>query len=106
MQPTSATFKGNATDALADAKLQKALGHIKTGFIERRRKAAERLPEFETLRDAAKAIKDHTLAHLDLYLERYEQKVLESGGHGIGRARPRRRGRSSLIFVTRPMPKP
>ena len=34
MQPTSASFKGNAADALADAKLQKALGHIKTGFVE------------------------------------------------------------------------
>ncbi|HQU01431.1 MAG TPA: LUD domain-containing protein, partial [Acetobacteraceae bacterium] len=29
----------------------------------------------------AKAIKDHTLSHLDHYLERYEAAVLASGGH-------------------------
>ena len=39
-----------------------------------------RLPEFEALRDAAKAIKDHTLAHLDLYLEAFERSVVEQGG--------------------------
>ena len=38
------------------------------------------MPEFEALRDSAKAIKDHTLAHLDLYLEAYERKVRASGG--------------------------
>jgi L-lactate dehydrogenase complex protein LldF len=40
----------------------------------------ERLPEFDALRDSARAIKDHTLAHLDLYLQAYERKVTESGG--------------------------
>ena len=43
-------------------------------------KAAAKLPEFEVLRDAARDIKNHTLAHLDFYLERYEARVLESGG--------------------------
>jgi len=33
------------------------------------------------LRDEACAIKEHTLAHLDLYLEEYENKVTEAGGH-------------------------
>ncbi|HUZ67613.1 MAG TPA: LutB/LldF family L-lactate oxidation iron-sulfur protein, partial [Beijerinckiaceae bacterium] len=32
------------------------------------------------LRDAARDVKDHTLAHLDLYLEAFEAKVVESGG--------------------------
>ena len=42
--------------------------------------AKAKLPEFDQLRDEARAIKDHTLAHLDLYLEAYERKVIESGG--------------------------
>ncbi|MHB1217042.1 MAG: LutB/LldF family L-lactate oxidation iron-sulfur protein [Alphaproteobacteria bacterium] len=100
MQPTSATFKGNATDALADAKLQKALGHIKTGFIERRRKAAERLPEFETLRDSAKAIKDHTLAHLDLYLERFEARVIAAGGQ-VHWCRDAAEARATILEICR-----
>ena len=100
MQPTSATFKGNATGALADAKLQKALGHIKTGFIERRRKAAERLPEFEALRDAAKAIKDHTLAHLDLYLERFEARVIAAGGQ-VHWCRDAAEARTTILEICR-----
>jgi L-lactate dehydrogenase complex protein LldF len=73
-------FKENAHAALHDAPLQKALRHVRANFIEKRAKAAERLPEFEALRDSARDIKDHTLAHLDLYLEAYETKVVEAGG--------------------------
>src|SRR5215212_11214334 len=81
VQPTSQNFKANARKALADPQLQRALGHVKTGFIGRRQAAADRLPEFDALRDSARDIKAHTLAHLDLYLEAYEAKVRASGGH-------------------------
>ena len=40
----------------------------------------ERLPEFEALRDAAKGIKDHALANLDFYLERFADNVEAGGG--------------------------
>ena len=66
MTLTSPAFKDNARAALADAQLQRALSKG-LGFVERRRLAAERLPEFDALRDAARDIKNHTLAHLDLY---------------------------------------
>jgi L-lactate dehydrogenase complex protein LldF len=78
---TSPRFKDNAARALADVQLQRAMANVKRGFIDRRKAAADRLPEFEALRDAARDIKDHTLAHLDLYLEVYEAKVRASGGH-------------------------
>ena len=76
---TTPRFKDNVHETLHDQRLQKALVHAHN-FIGRRASAAERLPEFEALRDSARAIKDHTLAHLDLYLEAYERKVIESGG--------------------------
>jgi len=78
---TSPQFKQNAARALSDDQLQKALGNVKQGFIDKRRAAADKLPEFEALRDAARDIKNHTLEHLDLYLEAYEEKVKASGGH-------------------------
>jgi L-lactate dehydrogenase complex protein LldF len=78
---TSPHFKDNARAALADEQLQIALSKVRTGFIDKRTQAAARLPEFEDLRDSARDIKDHTLAHLDLYLEAYEAKVRASGGH-------------------------
>jgi L-lactate dehydrogenase complex protein LldF len=77
---TSPAFKENVQEALADEQLQRALRTTGSGFIERRRQAALALPEFDALRDSARDIKDHTLAHLDLYLEVYEQRVSEAGG--------------------------
>jgi L-lactate dehydrogenase complex protein LldF len=81
VQPTSHNFRENARVGLADPVLQRALGLARTGFPERRRQAIEQLPEFEALRDEGRAIKDHTLAHLDFYLELYEKNVIAAGGH-------------------------
>ncbi|MEX0589451.1 MAG: LutB/LldF family L-lactate oxidation iron-sulfur protein [Xanthobacteraceae bacterium] len=80
IQVTSPQFKTNAGAALKDSQLQRALGKVEAGFIGRRRDVAGKLPEFEALRDAARDIKDHTLAHLDLYLEAYERRVTKLGG--------------------------
>src|SRR5260370_7746167 len=80
MEPTSHSFPANARIGLADPVLQTALGLARSGFPLRRHQAIERLPEFEELREAGRAIKDHTLAHLDFYLERYEQNVAAVGG--------------------------
>ena len=81
MQITSPTFKANSRAALADAQLQKALGNVRAGFIDKRLKAIDALPEFEELRDRARDIKNHAIENLDLYLEAYEAKVTASGGH-------------------------
>jgi L-lactate dehydrogenase complex protein LldF len=77
---TSPRFKDNARAALADPDLQNALKFVEVNFIARRREVADRLPEFEALRDSARDIKDHTLAHLDLYLEAYEERLTAQGG--------------------------
>jgi L-lactate dehydrogenase complex protein LldF len=74
-------FKGAAAQALADPALQKALLNVKRGFVVKRETARANLPEFDALRDEARAIRDHTLAHLDLYLDIYEQRVTAQGGH-------------------------
>ena len=79
MESTAHDFKDNVDAALADPNLQDSLSKLKVGFSERRRQAAERLPEFEALRDRARDIKNHALANLDFYLEAYEAKVLASG---------------------------
>jgi L-lactate dehydrogenase complex protein LldF len=81
VRSTAHAFKDNVGVALGDANLQQSLSIMKVGFVERRRGAVERMPEFEALRDRARDIKNHTLDHLDFYLERFEQKVLALGGH-------------------------
>ncbi|MEJ2014059.1 MAG: LutB/LldF family L-lactate oxidation iron-sulfur protein [Limibacillus sp.] len=80
MESQSHDFKNRSSGAIKDEQLQRALGNVRKGFIKKRADVAAKLPEFEALRDAARDIKNHTLEHLDLYLERYEAKVTESGG--------------------------
>jgi len=80
MLASSDTFRQNATAAMADAGLQRAIAHSRPHFVEKRRAAVAQLPEFEALREAARAIKDHSIAHLDFYLETYAAAVERSGG--------------------------
>lgn len=78
--PTTRRFAANSKAALADRDLQAAMAVAKPGFTTKRAKARAALPEFDDLRDAAREVKDHVLAHLDVYLERYEAEVRRSGG--------------------------
>jgi len=80
MRPTSRAFKQNAHEALGDKNLQAALSDLEGGFVQGRKNAVERLPEFDQLRDAGRAIKLHVLDNLDVYLETFEQNVIASGG--------------------------
>jgi L-lactate dehydrogenase complex protein LldF len=80
VKPTSRDFKIHARVALQDGLLQRALSRAKDGFISKRQKALDELPEFADLRAAARRIRDHVLAHLDSYLERFESRVKARGG--------------------------
>ena len=79
--PTTPQFVENAHDAMQDDNLRIALARLRVGFSALRAAAVARLPEFEALRDSARDIKNHTLAHLDIYLEAYEARVRAAGGH-------------------------
>ena len=81
MKFSSEAFASQAVAALNDAELRRALSKAKGGFVDKRQLAYEGLPEWEQIRQTAREVKDHTLAHLDYYLERYEEKVTASGGH-------------------------
>src|ERR1700686_1012991 len=100
MEPTSHSFPANARVGLADPVLQTALGLARSGFPLRRRQAIGRLPEFEELREAGRAIKDHTLAYLDFYLELYEQNVTAAGGR-VHWARNAAEARAAVIEICR-----
>jgi L-lactate dehydrogenase complex protein LldF len=81
MHTTSQAFKKNVKNSLKNAVLQKALTNLKPGFVHKRQIAIDNLPEFDTLRDEARDIKNHVLQHLDFYLEHFEKEVLAQGGH-------------------------
>jgi L-lactate dehydrogenase complex protein LldF len=100
MEPTSHSFPANARIGLADPVLQTALGLARSGFPLRRRQAIARLPEFEELREVGRAIKDHTLAHLDFYLELYEQNLTAAGGQ-VHWARNAEEARAAVLEICR-----
>src|ERR1035441_7149802 len=73
-------FPEAAATALQDSQLRRNLAHA-TGAIRVKRAAAvAELSDWAELRAAAKAIKDHTLANLDIYLVRLEERVVSAGG--------------------------
>jgi L-lactate dehydrogenase complex protein LldF len=98
--PTSPYFKENAHEALKDEQLQMALSNVRQGFIDKRAAVAAKLPEFEALRDSARDIKNHTLANLDLYLEKWENKVHDAGGH-VHWARTAEEARQAIVNICR-----
>lgn len=60
-----------ASKFLADAVHEERLDKILWGARMRRDQAASQVPEWETLRDLASQIKEHTLSHLAHYLEQF-----------------------------------
>lgn len=74
-------FHARAAEAVASESLQRSFVQLKQGFVAARARAVAALPEFEAMREAGAAIKDHTLANLDVYLERFEAEVTKRGGH-------------------------
>src|SRR5262249_47371371 len=62
------------------SQLRRNLAHSTDTIRAKRAEAVAELADWEQLRAAAKAIKDHTLAHLDTYLLRLEENVTKAGG--------------------------
>ena len=80
MEVTSDKFIPLTQAALKDDRLQSALTQLSGRLAAGRALGVKALPEFDTLRAEARDIKNHTLQHLDLYLEKFEQQVIEQGG--------------------------
>lgn len=81
MESQAHLFKPQAREALKNADLQQALTRVQEGFVGKRKVLVDQFPDFEGLRDRGRDIKDHTLAHLDVYLEQFEANVRKAGGH-------------------------
>jgi L-lactate utilization protein LutC len=74
------TFPEAARAALDDAQLRHNLGRATSTIQAKRAAAVAEVPDWEELRNAGAAIKDHALATLPQQLERLEQRVMAAGG--------------------------
>jgi len=93
---SSETFRENARAALQDVHLRGALKNATSLFGERRKEAAANLPNWEDLRNQARAIKDDALLHLDRYLEEFERNA-ESRGAKVHWARDAAEANSIIV---------
>lgn len=73
-------FTGAVGQALQDEPLQKALIRLTDTLMAGNRRGYAALAGSDLLRDHAKRVKEHTLAHLDRYLEQLEASVHKLGG--------------------------
>jgi L-lactate dehydrogenase complex protein LldF len=73
-------FPVAARAALANTQLRRNLGKATATIRAKRAAVVAELPDWEDLRAAGQAIKQHTMAHLDEYLEQLESQVSAHGG--------------------------
>src|SRR5262249_1662828 len=93
-------FLGGAASALADEPLQQALIRLTGTLMAGNRRSYAALADSSDLRDHAKRIKEHALAHLDRYLEQLEASVLKLGGK-VHWATTAAEGRQIVVEIAR-----
>jgi L-lactate dehydrogenase complex protein LldF len=72
-------FAENVKTFLADEHLRANMRRATHTIRAKRAHVASELPNWEELRKAGAAIKDHTMRHLDQYLEQLEQNLVKNG---------------------------
>src|SRR6185312_14787097 len=73
-------FPVAARAALADTQLRRNLGRATSTIRAKRAAVVAEVDDWEALREAGAQIKDRTLRHLDVWLERLEASVQRAGG--------------------------
>ncbi|MEV5744727.1 lactate utilization protein B [Microbispora rosea] len=79
--PPTRSFPRNAAGALRDSQLRFNLRKATRTIRTRRASVVAEAPDWAELREAGRAIKEHTLRNLDRYLVRLEEAVTAAGGH-------------------------
>jgi L-lactate dehydrogenase complex protein LldF len=77
---TAPSFPKAAHNLLRDAQLRKNLHHATSVIQDKRARVVAELPDWEQLRLAGQRIREHTMAHLDAYLEQFEHNCTRAGG--------------------------
>jgi L-lactate dehydrogenase complex protein LldF len=81
MEITIHDFGSAHREALKNESLGGAVRRATGRFIEQRNIVSAELDDWEALREYGAAVKDHTLAHLDHYLELLVSQIEARGGH-------------------------
>jgi L-lactate dehydrogenase complex protein LldF len=77
----AAPFPTAAKQLLAATQIRHNVRHATEVIRAKRARVVEELADWEELRNAGHAIKEHTVAHLAEYLEQFERACTAAGGH-------------------------
>ena len=77
---TASPFPIVASSLLGDAQLRKNVRHATDVIQNKRRLVVAEMPDWQELREAGKRLREHTLQHLDFYLEQFEANCTAAGG--------------------------
>ena len=72
-------FESAAKRLLLDTQLRHNVRHA-TDVIRKKRGRAVDIPDWQPLRESARRIKEHTMRHLDIYLQQFEEACTRAGG--------------------------
>lgn len=74
-------FPEAAKELLADSQIRRNVRHATNVIQAKRNRVVGELEDWQQLREAGAAIREHALAHLDYYLEQFEANCTRAGGH-------------------------
>ena len=78
---TAPKFQVAAKALMGDSQLRKNVRHATKVIQTKRAKVVAEMPDWQDLREAGKQIRQHTMRHLDFYLEEFERNCTAAGGH-------------------------
>lgn len=77
---TAPAFPIAARGVLDDAQLRKNVKHATTVIQNKRARVVGELPDWQELREAGRALREHTMLYLDAYLQQFEANCTRAGG--------------------------
>ncbi|MDW5266197.1 MAG: LutB/LldF family L-lactate oxidation iron-sulfur protein [Edaphobacter sp.] len=77
---TSPVFPMAAKAALGDTQMRKNVRHATDVIQSKRARVVGEMPDWQQLREAGRQIRQHTMEHLDFYLEQFEENCTRAGG--------------------------
>lgn len=73
-------FETAAKKLLRDTQLRRNLRHATDVIRKRRAHVVDETTDWQLLRETARRIKEHTMRHLDIYLQQFEESCTRAGG--------------------------
>jgi L-lactate dehydrogenase complex protein LldF len=77
---TAPTFPMAARAAMGDTQLRQNVRHATDVIQAKRARVVAEMPDWQELREAGKQIRQHTMEHLDYYLQEFETNCTRAGG--------------------------